>query len=76
MLFGLYFLATFCDLTLTFPGMTFVLMQYPQTFTSFLCEFEHFAAHLTDPTAQNAKTVCFFTFDLTLTLHVTFILKC
>ena len=58
--FDLYFLATFCDLTLTFPGMTFALMQYPQTFTSFLCEFEHFAAHLTDPSAQNAKKCVFY----------------
>ena len=73
-----YFLATFCDLTLalTFSGMTFVLRQYhSQILTSFLCYFELFAAHLTDPIAQNVKTV-FFTFDLTMTLHVTFILKC
>ena len=53
-----YFLVTFCDLTLTFLGMTFVLTQYlSQTFTSTLCEFEFFAARLTDPTPQNVKTV-------------------
>ena len=37
-------------------------------------EFELFAAHLSDSTAQNAKTV-FLIFDLTLTMHVIFILK-
>ena len=53
-----YILVTFCDLTLTFLGMTFVLTQYlSQTFTSTLCEFELFAARLTDPTPQNVKTV-------------------
>ena len=36
---------------------------------------ELFAALLTDPTLENVKTV-FFTFDLTLTLHMTFIVKC
>ena len=73
----IYFLATPCDMTLTLPGMNFVLTQYPsQTFTRFLCGFELFAAHLTGPTAQNAVTVFFFTFDPALTLHVTFILKC
>ena len=56
----IYFLATPRDLTLTFPGINFVLTQYPsQTFTSFLREFELFAAYLTDPTAQNAITVFF-----------------
>ena len=53
-----YFLVTFCDLTLTFSGMIFILTQYiSQTFTSTLCEFELFAARLTDPTLQNVKTV-------------------
>ena len=40
-----------------------------------LCESELFAARLTDPPATNVQTV-FYTFDLTLTLHVTFTLKC
>ena len=71
-----YSLVTFCDLTLTFSGMTFVLTHYhSQTFTSALCEFELIASRLIDPTVQNVKTV-FFTFDLTLTLHMTFMLKC
>ena len=72
-----YFLVTFCDLTLTFSGMTFVLTHYHyQTFTTgALCEFELIASRLTDHTVQNVKTV-FFTFDLTLTLHMTFMLKC
>ena len=70
------FSVTFCDLTLTFSGINFVLTYYhSQTFTSTLCEFELFAALLTDPTLKNVKTV-FFTFDLTLTLHMTFIVKC
>ena len=52
----LYFLVSFCDLTLTFSGMTFVLMHYhSQTFTSTLCEFELFTARLTDPRVQNVK---------------------
>ena len=56
------FLVTFCDPTLTFSGMTFLLMHYnSQTFTSTLCEFELFAARLTDPTVQNVK---FFIFIL------------
>ena len=72
-----HFLVTFCDLTLTFSGMTFVLTHYhSQTFTSALCEFELIASRLIDPTVQNVKTVFFFTFDLTLTLHMTFMLKC
>ena len=71
-----YFLVTFCDLTLTFSGMTFVLTHYhSQTFTSALCEFEHIVSCLTDLTVQNVKTA-FFTFDLTMTLHMTFMLKC
>ena len=57
----IYFLVTLCDLTLTFLGKTFLLTQYPsQTFMIFLCEFEVFAAHVTDPTAQNAITVLFY----------------
>ena len=69
-----YFLVTFCDLTMTFSGMTFVLTHFhSQTFTNTLCEFELFAARLTDTTVQNVETI---TYDLTLTLHVTFILKC
>ena len=55
-----YFLMNFYDLTfiLTFLGMTFVLTQHPsQTFTSMLYEFELFAVHLADPTAQNVKTL-------------------
>ena len=73
-----YFLVTFGNLpwTWTFSGMTFVLTQYlSQKFASTLCEFELSAARLTDHTVQNVKVV-FFTFDLTLTLHVTFILNC
>ena len=73
------FLVTFRDLTLvlTFSGMTFVLMQYlSQTFASTLCEFELYAARLTDPTYSLKCENSVFTFDLTLTLHVTFILKC
>ena len=67
---------TFCDLTLTFSGITFLLTYYhSQTFTRTLSELELFAALLTDPTLENVKTV-FFTFDLTLTLHMTFIVKC
>ena len=63
-----YFLATFFDLILTFSGMTFALSQYhSHTFSSTLCEFELFATHLTNHTAQNVKTM-FFIFDLTLTL--------
>ena len=72
-----YFLATFCDLTLTltYSGMTFVLTQYPsQTFTSFLCGFQPFAAHLTAPYPKCEKV--FFNIELTLTLFVTFTLKC
>ena len=70
-----YFLVTFCDLTMTFSGMTFVLTHFhSQTFTNTLCEFELFAARLTDTTVQNMKKG-FFAFDLTLTLHMTFILK-
>ena len=54
----LYFLVSFCDLILTFSGMTFVLTHYhSQTFTSTLCEFELFAARLTDPRVKNVK-VC------------------
>ena len=69
-----YFLVTFCDLTMTFSGITFVLTHFhSQTFTNTLCEFELFAARLTDTTVQNVETI---TYDLTLTLHVTFILKC
>ena len=69
-----FFLVTFCDLTMTFSGMTFVLTHFhSQTFTNTLCEFELFAARLTDTTVQNIETI---TYDLTLTLHVTFILKC
>ena len=73
-----YFLVTFCDLTLPFSGMTFILTQsHSQICTSTLCEFELFATRLTDPTAQNVKTVLlFFSFDLTLTLHVTLIIEC
>ena len=71
----IYFVVTFCDLTLTFSGMTFVLTHfYSPTFTNTLCEFALFAALLTDTTVQNVKK--FFTFDLTLTLHMTFTLKC
>ena len=71
----LYFLVSFCDLILTFSGLTFVLTHYHyQTFTSTLCDFELFAARLTDPRVQNVKV--FFIFDLTLALHMTFILKC
>ena len=58
-----YFLVTFCDLTLTmtFSGMTFVLTQYSfQIFTSTFCEFELFAARLTNSTDTNAKTVSFY----------------
>ena len=57
-----YFLVTFCDLTLTFSTMAFeVLMHYQsKTFTSTLCEVELFAACLTDPTVQSVKTVFFF----------------
>ena len=69
-----YFLVTFGDLpwTWTFSGMTFVLTQYlSQTFTSTLCEFELFAAHLTDHTAQNVKAVFFYLcLDLDLTRHL------
>ena len=55
--------------------ITYVPTQYPsQDIYQHLCEFELFAAGLTDSTAQNVKTV-FFTFDLTLVLQVTFILK-
>ena len=73
-MFVTYFLVTFRDLTLTFSGMTFVLTHFhSQTFTNTLCESELFAARLTDTTVQN---VLFFTFDLTLKLHMTFILKC
>ena len=69
-----YFLVTFCDLTMTFSGMTFVLTHFhSQTFTNTLCEFELFAARLTDTTVQNVEKI---TYDLTMTLHVTFILKC
>ena len=69
-----YILVTFCDLTMTFSGMTFVLTHFhSQTFTNTLCESELFAARLTDTTVQN---VLFFTFNLTLMLHMTFILKC
>ena len=57
----IYFLATLYALTLTFSGMTFLLMQYPsQTFISFLCEFEVLAAHVTVPTAQNVIAVLFY----------------
>ena len=71
-----YLLVNFCDLMLTFSGMTFVLTHYhSQTFTSALCEFELIAFRLTDPTVQNVKAV-FFYFDLTLTLHMSFMLKC
>ena len=74
-MFMTYFLMTFCDMTLIFSGMTFVLMHYhSQTFTSALCEFELIASRLIDPTVQNVKTV-FFTFDLTLTLNMIFIVK-
>ena len=67
---------TFCDLTLTFSGVIFVLTYYhSQTFTSALCEFELFAGLITDLTVENVETV-FFTFDLTLTLHMTLIVKC
>ena len=53
---GLYFVVSLCDLILTFSGMTFVLTHYhSQTFTSTLCEFELFAARLTDPRVQNVK---------------------
>ena len=52
----LYFVVSLCDLILTFSGMTFVLTHYhSQTFTSTLCEFELFAARLTDPRVQNVK---------------------
>ena len=70
-----YFLVTFCDLTLTLSGMIFVIMHYnSQIFTNTLSEFELFATRLTDRTVQNVKF--FFTFDITLTLRMTFILKC
>ena len=71
------FSVTFCDMTLTFSGpITFVLTCYHyQTFTSTLCDFDLLAALLTEPTIENVKTV-FFTFDLTLTLYMTFIVKC
>ena len=53
---GLYFVVSHCDLILTFSGMTFVLTHYhSQTFTSTLCEFELFAARLTDPRVQNVE---------------------
>ena len=56
----LYFLVSFCDLILTFSGMTFVLTHYhSQTFTSTLCEFELFAARLTDHRVQNVKVFFF-----------------
>ena len=52
----LYFLVSFCDLILTFSGMTFVLTHsHSQTFTSFLREFQLFAARLTDPKVQNVR---------------------
>ena len=60
----IYFLAILCDLTSTFSDMTFVFTQYHSlTFTSFLCEFELFAAHLTAPTAQNAITAGVWTVE-------------
>ena len=58
-------LVNFCglNLTLTFLSMTFVLMQislrHDMTYTSTLGEYEVFAAHLTDPRAQNANTLRF-----------------
>ena len=48
----IYFLVNFCGLILTFSGMTFVLRIITQTFTSTLCEFELFAARLTDPSPK------------------------
>ena len=63
----IYFLVNFCGLILTFSGMTFVLRIITQTFTSTLCEFELFAARLTDPSPK-CESVFFFTFGLTLAL--------
>ena len=53
-----YSIVTVCDRILTSTlSMAFVLTQSPSyTFTSTLSEFELFAAHLTDQTAQNMKT--------------------
>ena len=67
-MFVTYFLVTFCDLTLTYSGMTFVLTHFHfQTFTNILCEFELLAARLTDTTVQNVKKV----FYLEPYLHLT-----
>ena len=55
-----YFIVHFCDLTLTltYSGMTFVLMHYPfQTFISTFCAFELLAARPTDHRAQNVKAL-------------------
>ena len=53
---------TFCDLTLTFLSMTFVLKQQPSFMhTNTLGEFELFIFHLTDPKAQNVETLHFDT---------------
>ena len=67
-----YFIVTFRDLTLTFTllSMLFIRMQYHSwTFT------QHFAARLIDPGPHNV-TRFIVSFDLTLTLHMTLILKC
>ena len=74
-----YFLVNFWNLTmtltLTFPGMTFVLKQYSsQTFTSTFCEFEPFVCCPSN-WHYGPKCDCVFIY-LTLTLHKTFILKC
>ena len=55
-----HFTVTFCELTSTFINMAFELMQYPSyLFTSILNEFELLTARLTDPRAQNVKTLHF-----------------
>ena len=57
---NLYFIVIFCDLTLTliFLSMPFVFMQYPlwTSLPSTLGECNLFAARVTDPRAQKAKT--------------------
>ena len=48
---------TFCDLTLTFSSMTFVLTQYPsKKYNSTLGDFELFVTHLPASRAQVVKT--------------------
>ena len=56
----LYFTLTFCDLALAFLSIAIVPTRYPsQTFARTLSGFEPFAALLTDPRAQNVKTLHF-----------------